>query len=133
MLIGELSRRTGVPERLLRYYEKQGLLHPGRTPAGYREYAEGDVRAVHRIRDLLAAGLNTANIALMLPCLRDDGARMVPTCPTLVADLHRERARIRRAIDGLNASMDALDAVISAAPDDVAARARSMPQCATIP
>ena len=45
MRIGELSRRTGVPERLLRYYEEQDLLHPQRLPSGYREYTEEDVAA----------------------------------------------------------------------------------------
>jgi DNA-binding transcriptional MerR regulator len=38
MLIGELSRRTGVGAHLLRYYEAQGLLEPGRGANGYREY-----------------------------------------------------------------------------------------------
>ncbi|MCX5095152.1 MerR family DNA-binding transcriptional regulator [Streptomyces sp. NBC_00365] len=34
MRIGELSRRTGVPTRILRYYEEQGLLGPERAPNG---------------------------------------------------------------------------------------------------
>jgi DNA-binding transcriptional MerR regulator len=48
MRIGELSRRTGVNERLLRYYEEQGLLRPDRLPSGYRVYAESDVQTVGR-------------------------------------------------------------------------------------
>ncbi|MEU1819766.1 MerR family transcriptional regulator [Streptomyces roseifaciens] len=123
MRIGELSRRTGVHERLLRYYEAQGLLHPDRLPSGYREYAEGDVAAVRRIRSLLAAGLNTATIAAILPCLRDEGERLVPTCSDLVADLFRERDRITRAITDLQSSRAALDDVITAAPAEVAGRA----------
>ena len=39
MRIGELSRRTGVPARLLRYYEEQDLMHPERDSNGYRSYA----------------------------------------------------------------------------------------------
>ncbi|MEV1011918.1 MerR family transcriptional regulator [Streptomyces sp. NPDC049881] len=117
MLIGELSRRTGVHERLLRYYEQQGLLHPRRTPSGYRDYHESDVRAVRRIRELLAAGLNTATIATALPCLHDEGERMVPVCPEMVKRLRHERDRISRAIAELDASRSALDGVISAASD----------------
>lgn len=33
MRMKEMVRRTGVNERLLRYYEQQGLLHPERLPA----------------------------------------------------------------------------------------------------
>jgi DNA-binding transcriptional MerR regulator len=121
--IGELSRRTGVHERLLRYYEEQSLLRPERRPSGYREYGEGDVDTVRRIRSLLAAGLNTATIATVLPCLRDDGEHLVPTCSDLLADLTKERERITRAITDLQSSRAALDKVIAAAPAAVAERA----------
>ena len=124
MRIGELSRRTGVHERLLRYYEEQDLLQPERRPSGYREYREADVDVVRRIRSLLAAGLNTATIAAILPCLRDEGERLVPVCSDLVADLFRERERISRAIIDLETSRSALDEVITAAPADVTARAK---------
>ncbi|WP_026403566.1 MerR family transcriptional regulator [Actinomadura rifamycini] len=123
MRIGELSRRTGVHERLLRYYEEQQLLRPERRPSGYREYGEADVETVRRIRCLLAAGLGTATIAKILPCLRDEDERLVPTCSDLLADLCRERERITQAITDLEISRTALDTVIAAAPADVAERA----------
>ncbi|MFI7420509.1 MerR family transcriptional regulator [Nonomuraea sp. NPDC049684] len=123
MRIGELSRRTGVAVHLLRYYGEQGLLNPQRRPSGYREYVEEDVAVVRRIRSLLAAGLNTSTIMTVLPCLRDAGDRLVPTCPDLLADLHQERDRIAQAISDLQTSMDALDDVIAAAPADVTRRA----------
>jgi DNA-binding transcriptional MerR regulator len=113
--IGELSRRSGVSQRLLRYYEEQGLLQPRRRASGYREYLDSDVAVVRRIRGLLAAGLSTSTIASVLPCVRDDGDRLVPTCPDLLADLRRERDRIDRVIDDLATSREALDAVIGAA------------------
>ncbi|WP_214410219.1 MerR family transcriptional regulator [Sphaerisporangium fuscum] len=125
MRIGELSRRTGVHERLLRYYEEQALLHPERRPSGYREYSDGDIDTVRRIRSLLAAGLTTSTIATILPCLRDDGDRLIPTCPDLLADLHRERERITQSISDLQTSLGALDEVIAAAPPDVRRRAGS--------
>jgi DNA-binding transcriptional MerR regulator len=121
--IGELSRRTGVHERLLRYYEEQNLLRPRRRSSGYREYDEADVVTVRRIRGLLAAGLNTAAIATVLPCLRDEEEHLVPTCPDLLADLARERDRITQAITDLQTSRAALDRVIAAAPADVTAKA----------
>ncbi|WP_083734873.1 MerR family transcriptional regulator [Actinomadura sp. CNU-125] len=101
MRIGEMVRRTGVSERLLRYYEEQGLLAPARLPSGYRVYEEADVATVRNIRTLLAAGLSTSTIARVLPCVRDDGPRLVPTCTELMAELRRERERIARTIDDL--------------------------------
>ncbi|WP_419997952.1 MerR family transcriptional regulator [Streptomyces boninensis] len=123
MRIGELSRRTGVHERLLRYYEEQHLLSPERRPSGYREYGEADVETVRRIRSLLAAGLSTATIATILPCLREEEERLVPTCANLIADLLSERKRIDQAITDLQTSRAALDHVITAAPAEVAERA----------
>ncbi|AWT41815.1 MULTISPECIES: MerR family transcriptional regulator [Streptomyces] len=122
MRIGEMVRRTGVSERLLRYYEEQGLLTPERLPSGYRVYSEADVHTVRRIRILLAAGLPTATIARALPCLRDDDpSHLAPVCSGLVAELRRERERITRTIDDLRASRNLLDAVIEAGPDDTGA------------
>jgi DNA-binding transcriptional MerR regulator len=114
--IGELSRRSGVSQRLLRYYEEQGLLRPQRRPSGYREYLSSDVAVVRRIRGLLAAGLSTTTISTVLPCLREDGERLVPTCPDLVAQLRQERDRIDQAIDDLTTSRQILNTVITAAP-----------------
>ncbi|ARQ67760.1 MerR family transcriptional regulator [Streptomyces marincola] len=116
MRIGELSRRTGVSERLLRYYEQQGLLHPERRPSGYREYREGDVETVRRIRTLLSAGLPTALIGEVLPCMRDDGERLVPTCAEMLDDLNEARERLSGVIAELSASRAVLDEVIAAAP-----------------
>jgi DNA-binding transcriptional MerR regulator len=113
--IGELARRAGVAPRLLRYYEEQGLLSPQRTDAGYREYAEADLDVVHHVRTLLAAGLSTATIADLLPCMGADGPRLVASCPELLDDLHRERDRLTAMIDELAAARDGLDVVIAGA------------------
>jgi DNA-binding transcriptional MerR regulator len=66
MKIGELSSRTGVPTRMLRYYEEQGLLVPGRARNGYRSYAEEDVARAQTIRSLIRSGLPTRLIAIVL-------------------------------------------------------------------
>jgi HEAT repeat protein len=44
MLIGDVSRRSGVSIRMLRHYESIGLVVPsGRTAGGYRRYSEQDL------------------------------------------------------------------------------------------
>lgn len=114
-----MVRRTGVNERLLRYYEEQGLLRPARLPSGYRVYEDCDVTAVRRIRSLLAAGLSTTTIGEILPCLDDAGPALAPTCPETVARLRDERERIAAAIEDLQRSQGMLDTVIAATPDHV--------------
>ncbi|MEP9381950.1 MerR family transcriptional regulator [Nocardioides cheoyonin] len=66
MRIGDLAERTGVPARMLRYYEGQGLLRPERRDNGYREYADGDVELVHQIRSLISAGVPTRLVRIVL-------------------------------------------------------------------
>jgi DNA-binding transcriptional MerR regulator len=50
----------------LRVYERRGLVDPDRTPGGTRLYSSADVDRLHRIRELLAEGLNLAGIAKVL-------------------------------------------------------------------
>ena len=50
----------------LRVYERRGLLSPDRTDGGTRLYSEADIEVLHRIRELLADGLNLAGVARVL-------------------------------------------------------------------
>ncbi len=50
----------------LRVYERRGLLEPDRTSGGTRLYSQADIEVLHRIRELLAEGLNLAGIARVL-------------------------------------------------------------------
>ena len=62
--IGELGRRLGVSEHVLRAWERRyGLLRPMRSPGGYRLYSEADERRVRRMQAHLAAGLSAAEAA----------------------------------------------------------------------
>lgn len=116
MRIGELARRTGVSERSLRYYEQQGLLAAGRTAGGHRDYPERAVDRVVLIQQLFAAGLHSAKIVKLLPCMRDtDGGPSTTATPKLVADLTAERERIDRMMTELATSREILDEVIATA------------------
>lgn len=112
MRIGELSRRTGASARSLRYYEEQGLLTPARLPSGYREYDDRAPVTVRRVQILLSAGLGTAAIAEILPCVTDDSVVLTGRCPELREGLARERERLTAAIEGLLAAREMLDSVI---------------------
>lgn len=119
MRIGELAKRTGVSERSLRYYEKQGLLAADRTRGGHRDYPESAVDRVIRIQELFAAGLSSSKIYQLLPCTRDaDGGPSASATPWLVAELTRERARIDGQVEELLRARTVLDEVITAAAGD---------------
>jgi DNA-binding transcriptional MerR regulator len=66
----------------LRVYERRGLVDPARTPGGSRLYSADDIERLHRIRDLLAEGLNLVGIHRVLELeeanrlLRDEVKRL---------------------------------------------------------
>ncbi|ALP50588.1 MerR family transcriptional regulator [Corynebacterium glutamicum] len=62
MLIGEVSKLSGVSARMLRHYEKLGLVEPKQSTAGYREYLEGDVRRIFHIEGLRSLGLSLKQV-----------------------------------------------------------------------
>jgi DNA-binding transcriptional MerR regulator len=112
MRISELARQTGSTARALRYYEEQRLLRPSRSSSGYRQYDLQAAITVQHIQLLLSAGLNTATIAEILPCIPDDVTVLAPTCPELLDALAEERTRITNSIGQLAAARDILDRLI---------------------
>jgi len=59
MLIGEVSRRSGVSTRMLRHYDGVGLVTPtGRTAGGYREYSAEDIARLFHVESLRTLGLS---------------------------------------------------------------------------
>lgn len=59
----------------LRVYERRGLVDPSRTSGGSRLYSRDDIERLHRIRQLLADGLNLAGIARVVE-LEEDNRRL---------------------------------------------------------
>lgn len=117
MRIGELSRRTGVSQRSLRYYEDQGLLVSSRAPSGQRHYDEAHVAHVRTLQAFLAAGMSSRVVAEMVPCMV---APSVEGARTAVALLARERENLSATIDDLIAARSALDGLLAVNRDFLA-------------
>ena len=103
MKIGELSRRTGVSIRMLRYYEGEGLLAPQRTGSGYRDYGPAEEETVRRIKLLGAAGMTLETIQQLLPCVKSDQPAFTP-CDNLRRTLAQQVGLIDQRIETLSQS-----------------------------
>ncbi|MBV9379545.1 MAG: MerR family transcriptional regulator [Streptosporangiaceae bacterium] len=73
MLMGELSRRSGVPVATIKFYLREGLLPPGTPTAATRaSYGEDHLRRLRLIRALLEVGeVSVATIRTILAVVDD--------------------------------------------------------------
>ena len=94
MKINEVEKRLGITKANIRFYEKEGLLTPGRTENGYRDYGEGDITRLKQIVILRKLGIPVQQIADIL-----DGA--LP----LQEALDENIAALNEEIEKLNGSL----------------------------
>lgn len=107
MRIGELARLTEVSERMLRYYEQEGLLHPTRTEAGYRTYGAADVETIRHLKKLTTAGIKLRTAKALLPCMFGEQPQFVP-CPTVRQALKDELEALDQRLEALRESRQAV-------------------------
>jgi MerR family transcriptional regulator, light-induced transcriptional regulator len=102
--IGELSRRAGLSDHVLRAWESRyGLLQPVRSAGGFRLYSEADESRVRRMQAYLADGLSAAEAAraALADIAGPEPGR--PGGPHLAASAGREAcAALRRALDAFD-------------------------------
>ena len=112
MRIGELSARTSVPTKTIRYYEEIGVLPPAeRSRNGYRLYGTDAVERLDFIKDAQATGLTLDEIATVLR-LRGKGESSCEHVTHLL-DHHLEQLDTR--IEALRATRTRLVEIIERA------------------
>ncbi|UQX00855.1 MerR family transcriptional regulator [Streptomyces sp. RerS4] len=95
--IGELSRRTGLPVKTIRYYSDQGIVPPtDRTPAGYRLYDADALARLDLARTLRDLGLDLATVRRVLD--REASVRDVAEAHADALDVRIHTLRLRRAV-----------------------------------
>jgi MerR family transcriptional regulator, light-induced transcriptional regulator len=117
--IGELSRRLGVSEHVLRAWESRyGLLQPVRSAGGFRLYSAADESRIRRMQAHLADGLSAAEAARTV--LGEDGVAAANPAraagPHLAASTVSElSAAFRKALDAFDepAAQAVLDRLVS--------------------
>jgi MerR family transcriptional regulator, light-induced transcriptional regulator len=98
--IGELSRRLGVSDHVLRAWESRyGLLQPVRSPGGFRLYSEADEARIRRMQAYLAEGLSAAEAAR---AALGDGPSTHPGQAAGAAAGSEPYAGLRRALDAFD-------------------------------
>jgi DNA-binding transcriptional MerR regulator len=102
LTIGELSRRTGVPVKTLRFYSDEGILPPaGRSPSGYRLYADEALVRLDLVRTLREAGLGLDTIKKVLrreTSLADALQLRLAAVEAHIVSLQRVAAALRAAV-----------------------------------
>ena len=74
MTISELATALGVPTSTLRYWDRQGLVAPGRAARGNaRSYTPVDVRDARVVHQLRLAGYRIPVLRDIMPALRQVG------------------------------------------------------------
>ena len=99
--IGELSRRSGVSQSALRFYEREGLIAAHRTSGNQRRYPSVALRRVALIQAGKAAGIPLERIGAALDSLPEG------TQPTK-RDWARLSASWRRELDERIATLEAV-------------------------
>ena len=77
MLIGELSKQTGLSRDTIRFYEKQGLIAVGRKERrfnNYKEYSEGTRERLHQIKRIKGFGFTLNETADFLTMIENKQA-----------------------------------------------------------
>ena len=125
LTIGQLSRRTGVPIKVLRHYEDLGFLYTlGRSESNYRLFGEEALWCVQVIQGLRSLGLTLKEIQALVTCYLERPGE--PSGVLLEAQLAQAIARVEAGITALQALRQRIlefQAVCAGAPAQPAAYA----------
>jgi DNA-binding transcriptional MerR regulator len=108
LTIGEVSKRTGLPAKTIRFYEDEGCIpRVARGANGYRVYSEGDVWRLQLVRQVRMLGLPLSEIKPLITQSMD--TECLAFADDLIALLQRQRAEIDRRIAELTNLREHID------------------------
>jgi Cu(I)-responsive transcriptional regulator len=73
MNIGDVSKRSGLPAKTIRYYEDIGLVCPQRSENGYRAFRETDLHKLTFLGRARALGFSIEDCRVLLNLYEDTG------------------------------------------------------------
>lgn len=105
MNIGQASRASGVSERMIRHYEKIGLVPRAlRRDSGYRDYSDADVSRLHFIANARDLGFPIEEIGTLL-ALWSDTHRASAEVKALALARAAELQRKAEALEAMRRSL----------------------------
>ena len=105
MNIGQASKASGVSQRMIRHYEKLGLIPtPPRRDSGYRDYADADLHRLRFIANARDLGFPIAEIETLL-ALWSDRSRSSGEVKQLAEARAAELGQKARALEAMRATL----------------------------
>jgi Cu(I)-responsive transcriptional regulator len=105
MNIGAAARASGVSERMIRHYERIGLIPPAaRRDSGYRDYSDADLHRLHFIANARDLGFGIEEIGSLL-ALWSDRNRASGEVKALAVARAEELGRKARALEDMRRTL----------------------------
>ena len=114
MNIGDVSARTGLPTKTIRYYEDIGLVRPLRDANGYRRFRETDMHKLGFVGRARALGFSIEECRDLLALYEDEERASADVRQIAIGHLEE----IERKIAALRDMRDTLKGLVHACAGD---------------
>ena len=114
MNIGDVSERTGLPAKTIRYYEDIGLVRPARDTNGYRVFRDTDVHKLAFLGRARALGFSIEDCRTLLALYEDDDRASADVKAVATEHLHQIEDKIAQ----LQAMRDTLNELVHCCAGD---------------
>jgi DNA-binding transcriptional MerR regulator len=128
MLIGEVSKKTGLSRDTIRFYEKQGLIElkkKQRRDNNYKEYPETVVDRLNLIKTIQDFGFTLKEIDTFFELWKAEDA----SCENLVFTFENKLVQVEQQIQHLNQLKGKLTASLEKCKNDQCEFEQSVPSC----
>lgn len=114
MNIGDVSARSGLPAKTIRYYEDIGLIKPQRSENGYRYFAATDLHKLAFLGRARALGFTIEDCRLLIALYEDQSRASSDVKRLALEHLHKIEAKI----SDLEAMRDTLSDLVQCCAGD---------------
>ncbi|WP_415919535.1 Cu(I)-responsive transcriptional regulator [Tateyamaria sp. SN6-1] len=114
MNIGQVSARSGLPSKTIRYYEDIGLIKPRRSENGYRTFGETDLHKLTFLGRARTLGFSIEDCRILLGLYEDESRESAQV--KAVAEEHL--AAIDQKLEQLQSMRNTLSHLVKACHGD---------------